>query len=100
MPKSFIEDLNAAVDELEKATGEQSASKGALKEAVASIDAAVERGLDAARRLDPIIRNKFADEPAVLAAWESARRIRRGPRAQREDGGNGNGNNHNPPPTP
>ncbi len=73
----------------------QDASKGARKSAGTSIDEAIGRGLDAVRRLDPIIRNKFANEPAVLSEWEGARHIRRGPRSQREDGG---GNNNNPPP--
>ncbi|HEV2862474.1 MAG TPA: hypothetical protein VGX48_15785 [Pyrinomonadaceae bacterium] len=98
LPQSFIEDLNAAIASLENSMGGQSASKGAGKSASASIDGAIERGLDAVRRLDPIIRNKFSDEPAVLAEWESARRIRRGPRSQADGGAN----NEQPaqPPTP
>lgn len=32
MPASFVEDLTAAINELEAAAGEQSASKGALKQ--------------------------------------------------------------------
>ena len=96
LPESFIEDLNAAIAALENAIGGQNASKGAGKSAGASIDGAIERGLEAVRRLDPIIRNKFADEPAVLSEWEGARRIRRGPRSQADGGGN----NEQPPQPP
>lgn len=95
LAEGFVEDLNAAIAALENAIGGQSASKGAGKSAGAFIDETIGRGLEAVRRLDPIIRNKFGNEPATLAEWEGARHIRRGPRSQREDGG---GNNNNPPP--
>jgi hypothetical protein len=96
MPPTFLEALGAAIDALEDAIGDQKGSQGARKAAAASIDGAIERGLEAVRRLDPIVRNKFADQPNVVAEWQSARRIQRGPRSQT---GGGNANN-NPPPTP
>jgi len=102
MPATFVEDLGAAIDSLVNADREQNDSKGARKRAVASIDGAVERGMDAARRLDPVIRNKFADRPDVLADWERSRHIERAPRTLRDGAGNDNeGAGHNDhPPTP
>lgn len=96
MPADFVENLNAVIEALENAIGSQDASKGARKSAGASIDGALGRGLDAVRRLDPIVRNKFGDEPAVLSEWEGARHIRRGPRSQAD----GVGNNEQPPQPP
>lgn len=102
MPAAFVEDLQAAIDDLVNADREQNDSKGAHKRAVTSIDGAVERGMDAARRLDPVIRNKFADRPSVLADWERSRHIERASRPQRDAAGNDNSGavNNNQPVTP
>ena len=44
--------------------------------------------MTALRRLDVIVRNKFSDDPATLAAWEHARHIERPARQpKRNDGG-------------
>jgi hypothetical protein len=32
------------------------------------------------RELDPIVRNKYRNNPAKLAVWESASRVERAPR--------------------
>lgn len=102
MPATFVEDLQSCIEDLVNADREQNDSKGAHKRAVTSIDGAVERGMDAARRLDPIIRNKFAGQSDVLADWERSRHVERASRTQREGGGeNGNGaGNNKQPPTP
>ncbi len=57
--------------------------------------------MDAARRLDAVVRNKFADQPDVLADWERSRHIERVSRSQRGGGGNnGDGGGNNQPPAP
>jgi hypothetical protein len=38
----------------------------------------------ALRKLDPIIRNKYANDPATLAAWTSASHIERAPKRKKE----------------
>jgi hypothetical protein len=96
MPPDFIERLNAAIANMEAAIGVQTTAKGASKSAGVSIDEAIGRGLEAVRRLDPIVRNKFADQPTVIAEWDGARRIQRGPRSQPVEGGN---STNNQPPT-
>jgi len=48
--------------------------------ATAAIDVEVERGMNAVRELDPIVRNKFASDAATLAAWSSATHVERNPR--------------------
>jgi hypothetical protein len=52
--------------------------------ATAAIDELIERGLRIARRLDAIIRNKFRDDPARLAAWTSAHHVERAARRKQE----------------
>jgi hypothetical protein len=42
-----------------------------------AIEEAVERGMEAVRRLDRIIKNKFDDDPIILAAWERAKHVER-----------------------
>src|SRR5215468_3458510 len=45
--------------------------------ATAALEATVERGNKAVQRLHAIGRNKCRDDPAVLAAWESASHVER-----------------------
>jgi len=73
---SFIEDLRSEIADLERVMGGQNTGRDAHVSATVSIDQTVERGMAAVRRLDAIVRNKFRDDPATLAAWEHARRAR------------------------
>jgi hypothetical protein len=72
---SFIEDLQAEIADLERAMGGQNTGRDAHVTATASADSTVERGMNAVRRLDAIVRNKYRDDRATLAAWESARHV-------------------------
>ena len=85
-----FQDLAANIAAYEAAITEQNTAKEKRVAATASIDAAIERGLDALRQLDPIVRNKLHNNTATLAAWLSAKRIERAPRR----------NHNNPPPAP
>jgi hypothetical protein len=87
LPATFLEDLQTDIADLERAIGSQNTGRGAHVTATASITAAIERGMSAARRLDAVIRNKFRDDPATLAAWESARHIERAGRGPRRTNG-------------
>jgi hypothetical protein len=98
MPANFIEELNADIEDLERAIGSQNSGRGRHVTATASIDAAIERGMSAVRKLDAIVRNKFRQDPATLAAWESARHVERTTRAPRRP--NGDQPAAPPPPQP
>lgn len=80
-----FQDLTANVAAFEAALEAQYTGKGESVTAGGSMDAAFENGLNALRQLDPIVRNKVGNSPALLAAWESARRIERGPRRSGPD---------------
>jgi hypothetical protein len=88
--ESVFEELEANVAAFETALTGQNTGQDESKTAGASIDAAIDRGMDALRQLDPIVRNKLHHNTALLAAWLSAKRIERAPRR----------NNSNTPPAP
>ena len=103
MPSAFLEDLQADIDALEEAISNQASGVGNHVAASAGLDAAVELGLDRIRKLDPIMRNKYANNPAVLAEWTSASHIERAPRRAAAAGGStasGGGSTPPAPPTP
>lgn len=81
MPQKFLEHLEAAIAALESAIAEQNRQRGAGVSATESIDDAIDRGMEAVRALDAVVRNKFADDPAALAAWTSASHVERANRA-------------------
>ena len=80
VPEHVFEDLEANVAAYQSALTGQNTGKEERVTAAASIDGAVGRGLDALHQLDPIVRNKLHDNPALLAAWLSAKRTERATR--------------------
>jgi hypothetical protein len=89
MPPDFIEDLKREIADLERAMGGQNTGRDTHVTATASVESAVERGMNAVRRLDAIVRNKFRDDAATLAAWESARHIESPTRTRKRANGSG-----------
>lgn len=89
MPDDFLETLDALIADYEEELVTQHQSTTAHVAARAGIDADIERGMNAARELDPIVRNKYHNDPASLAAWESARHIERVPRKRKKPSGPG-----------
>lgn len=80
VPERVFQNLATNLAAFEAALNAQYAGKGESVTAAASIDAAFERGTDALRQLDPIVRNKLRDNPAALAAWMTAKRTERAAR--------------------
>lgn len=83
LPATFLADLQTAIDDFERAVGSQNTNRETHVSATVSIDSTIERGMNAVRRLDAIVRNKFRDDAATLAAWESARHVERATRSAR-----------------
>lgn len=92
-PPTFIEDFESDIEDLERAMDGQNTGRGAHVSATASVDSTAERGMNAVRRLDAIVRNKFRDDPATLAAWESARHVESPSRTRKRTNGNPGGTN-------
>lgn len=77
MPADFIDNLKADADELERQISLQSESTGARVGVNASITETLRRADEIVDKLDVVVRNKYRNDPAKLAAWESARRLER-----------------------
>jgi len=90
LPANFLEDLQADIDALEAAISRQASGVGSHVAAGAAIDDAIDRGAETVRNLDAMVRNKYANNPAVLAEWTSASHTERNPRhkkSTKESGG-------------
>jgi hypothetical protein len=80
LPADFLEDLNGDIAALEAAISQQSSGVGDHVAANAAIDDAIDRGTELVRKLDVIVKNKYANNPGVLAEWLSASHTERAPR--------------------
>ena len=85
LPADFLEDLQADIEAFEAATNDQSSGVGNHVAANAAIDSVMARGLERCRKLDAMMRNKYANNPAVLAEWTSANHTERAPRKAKPD---------------
>jgi hypothetical protein len=91
MPADFLTDLNDDLTALETAMTEQA---DGIVEGVSqrvAIETDIDEGDATMRRLGAIMKNKYANNPAVLAEWISASHIERAPRRKKgpkpDDGG-------------
>jgi hypothetical protein len=82
MPADFLDDLQQDIDAFEEAIRDHEAGKDTHVAARAGIEAAIDEGLDAVRRLDAIVPNRLRNDPKALALWERARRVERTSRAK------------------
>ena len=77
MPSTFIDDMNASILKLNTSMTNQSSAVGDRVGARAAIEAKLDECMDVLRKLDPIKRNKYADDPATLAEWTSGSHVER-----------------------
>lgn len=91
MPASFIEDFEEDIAGLERSVGEQNTGRGAHVTATVTVESGAERGMNAVRKLDAIVRNTYRNDAAALAAWESARHVETTARSRRRTNGNAGG---------
>lgn len=96
LPADFIERMNADASALEQQMVLQTQGVGARVTTNASIDQGLERIDDYVDKLDVIVHNKYREDPAKLAAWESARRLERAARAKRNGGAQKDGGTPTP----
>lgn len=97
----FLEDLAADIEAMEAAMSDQSGGLGNRIAAGAAIGDAIDRGVEVVRKLDAIVKNKYANSPAVLAEWTSASHTERAPRRKNgTDEGAGTAGGTGTPPAP
>jgi|SRR5215471_13975155 len=80
MPADFLDQLQSDIDAMEAAISFQGSGVSNHVAAGAAIDDTISRGIDIVRKLDAIVRNRHADNPAVLAEWTSVSHTERAPR--------------------
>jgi len=80
MSADFLDELQEDLDDFESAISDQSSGVGNRVAAGAGLDELIERGNEIVRKLDAIVRNKYANNAAVLAEWTSASHTERAPR--------------------
>ena len=72
----FVDQLRSAIDALAQACTSKASSLRRQVTATASTDGLVKRGRNAVRLLDAILVPRFANEPELLAAWRTAKKVR------------------------
>jgi hypothetical protein len=77
LPADFIEKLNAAVKDLEQATGAQTNSKRTSAFSTFELEEVRKEAMSALDRLDTVLTNVLRDQPSKLQIWERARHIER-----------------------
>ena len=85
MPATFINDMRSLADDLDRSMQLQTTSANDRKGANAEMKEVIRRLSEVIERLDAIIRNKFADDPAKIVAWEMARRLEQPPHSKHDD---------------
>lgn len=77
MSVGFLDELNTARIAFDNAVRDRTA---ATLESIAvnrGVNAGISQGIEAVRRLDVLIRNKYRNDPATLAAWASVSHLER-----------------------
>ncbi|MDT5156475.1 MAG: hypothetical protein QOC99_2110 [Acidobacteriota bacterium] len=77
MPATFLDDLTDLIQRFEESTNKFYLHRGEHTSATASLKKCLSQVITLRRELDPIVRNKFRDDPATLAMWESASHLER-----------------------
>ena len=77
---TYADDLTADLDAFEVAQAAKASGQALTVGATAGIDDMIEEGMKAAKILDAIMRNVYPDNPVKMAAWKTARHIKRAPK--------------------
>lgn len=86
MPESFLDDLAATINTFEAADTSKNTNREKRVGATAFLKQALERGRALKQELDAIVRNKFRNDPAKLAAWKTATHVERPPSRKKTGG--------------
>jgi hypothetical protein len=79
LPATFLEDLATAVASFERSVSLYNQRRAENASATAALKNALSGVIKLKAELDPIVRNKFRNDPATLAAWNTASRLKRVP---------------------
>jgi len=85
LPATCVEDLNASIAKFEHTMDDQSGAVGDRVGSRVAINAKLEELMITRRQLNPIMENKYADDPATLAEWTRASHIERAKKKKDEE---------------
>lgn len=80
MPEAFLDDFTANITEFETHASELNLHTANRVGATAGIKSRLARAAQLRKELNPIVRNKYRNDPATLAAWNSASHVERPPK--------------------
>ncbi len=80
IPPSNSDDLTADLDAFEVAQTAKATAQSSTVGATAGVDDQTDAGMKAEKYLDAIMFNVYRDNPVKLAAWRTARHVKRAPR--------------------
>ena len=79
-PADFLDELGELIELLETAISDQAENLGQRVAARAAIEMNLEKGSETIADLDPIVKNRYEDQPDILAQWTSVKHTERDPR--------------------
>jgi hypothetical protein len=85
MPADFLTDLAEDIAAFDEAEDDQGAGLTNRVGATRTVAQAITAGIAALRQLDPVMRNKYRNDPVRLAEWLSASHVERTPKNKKED---------------
>ena len=77
-----VDEFQASIDAFDRASGEARALGQASMAATRAVDATLAQARGAVSQLDAIVSNLYGNDPTVMTAWRSARRVPRTRRAR------------------
>ncbi len=77
MPADFLDDLREAITAFEHAITARNQNREGRISATASLDAIIDAGFKQVKQLNAVVRNKYRNDSAMLAAWTSASHVER-----------------------
>lgn len=84
LPATFIADIQVGIDAVEAAETHRSDALANQTAATAGLRAALKQLRAIVQELNAIMRNLYRQDPASLAAWESARHVQRAPQRKKK----------------
>jgi hypothetical protein len=80
MPGDFLDELQTGITQFEAEIAAHGNAVGDHVEAGIAIETTIDDGVEIVRKLDGIMRTKYATAPAILAEWFSASHTERAPK--------------------
>ena len=84
LPATFLTELGALLTAFEDALGQKSSGGITQVMSTAALFEKAKAGMEVARKLDPLVRNAFRNQPELIAAWAYARRVEADPQRKGE----------------